>query len=444
MTVTIIALIAIAVIAVATTFAALRPRQRPSKKQQSTTGGEQNILSPENDPKTYPAPTKRSLSGIESSVNMGRAGLLLVSSSESTVPEYDLSIPQAPLTVDVDANKTLTIRDGAGNSFLSSQVSASESVNDVFVDLADYKATVQGLTPNIYNVLRTDSPSFRLFDTDGTQISIDSIDDSANPTFDVTLANIPLQVNSGVEGALKLGWDVFNIILEDPSGATVTPDSIDTGTAKQVTIELPNCDSFPTIRFSQKPDSRGTAEFDAYALNPNFFKTEENHYYGHDFRFCSKLGYTDGTNYFLHDGSASNKATVFADGYMIDMQTYIPSDERALAMKLTPESSATGGAHRSSAASFVFAGIGPNRWFMWNFQIYSNLSTFDYTSTQHLNYPPLDLASGSSDRYFFDNQNGQSTLHYLRVLPYDSTVEHGGNSSTQQSFYCCWFDLQND
>jgi len=109
----------------------------------------------------------------------------------------------------------------------------------VFVDLADYKATVQGLTPNIYNVLRTDSPSFRLFDTDGTQISIDSIDDSANPIFDVTLANIPLQVNSGVEGALKLGWDVFNIILEDPSGATVTPNSIDTGTAKQVTIEVP-------------------------------------------------------------------------------------------------------------------------------------------------------------------------------------------------------------
>ena len=156
-----------------------------------------------------------------------------------TVPEYDLSITQAPLTVDIDENKTLTVRDSAGNSFLSSQVSASESVNDVFVDLADYKATVQGLTPNIYNVLRTDSPSFRLFDTDGTQISIDSIDDSANPIFDVTLANIPLQVNSGVEGALKLGWDLFNILLEDPSGATVTPDSIDTGTAKQVTIEVP-------------------------------------------------------------------------------------------------------------------------------------------------------------------------------------------------------------
>src|SRR5690606_6413929 len=118
-------------------------------------------------------------------------------------------------------------------------------------------------------------------------------------------------------------------------------------------------------------------------------------YYGHNFRFCTKLGYTDGVDYFLHNGTASDKATVFADGYAIDMRTWKPTGNKATATKLTMEDSAIGGTHNSNADAHVFAGIGPNEWFMWDMQIYAQLTANKRNDTDHLNYAPFDVVYGS-------------------------------------------------
>lgn len=203
---------------------------------------------------------------------------------------------------------------------------------------------------------------------------------------------------------------------------------------------------YPSIRFSTKPDNLYDPEsYTDFAVGGNgFFRTDADHYYGHNYRFCSKLGYTDGTDYFLHGGTPSDKATVFADGYVLDMLTWQKETQRALAVKLTLEGSATGGSHRSQAESHVYAGIGPGRWFMWNAQVYFNLSQDKRGSTDHLNYPPFDFSPAVNQFLILNNADGITTLHYLRVYTLDNNITNGGNSSAHQTFYCCWFDLEND
>ena len=210
-------------------------------------------------------------------------------------------------------------RDTAGNNLgpvAAFSPTNAEPITPVVMPDTDVEinGTVEG------SVLAGQVPNVQLTDSAANIITPTGVVQSGND-FTATLPDVPVEVNGISEGNVRPA--TIDIVISD-GVSPVVPDSV-TIVGQDVQIVVPSGGGTSVIGSMVYKTGNEAFEFPGandYTAGLNFHQLSINNPYGNNYRFATSIGYTDGTDYFLHDGTLSDKATVCPNDLIADFSQY--------------------------------------------------------------------------------------------------------------------------